>query len=166
VKNINHTAVCEGLQEAVRGILLETASLKVEAHAIEKEEQPAHMSQGVTVIVGVTGDIEGSFTISIPEDFAVRYTAALLEVEVVDYDEVVASAIGEFGNMVVAQTSMYLIDHDITCDLCPPTILRTEGGEIRGPQSNLFTVRFASDWGEIFTRVFIKRTVPPRPPKA
>lgn len=164
MNSINHSAICDGLQEAVRTILVETAQLPIDAHAVEKEDQPAHMSQGVTVIVGVTGDIEGSFTISIPESFALRYTAALLEVEAGEYDEVVASAIGEFGNMVVAQTSMYLIQHGITCDLCPPTILRTDGGELRGPQSNLFTVRFDSSWGELYTRVFVRRTAPPPSP--
>lgn len=161
---IDTTIVCSGLDEAVRSVLRDTVELEIGAHEMHEETQPALMGAGVTVIVGVTGDLEGSFTLSLSEDFAIRYTSRLLDLDQTQYDDVVASAIGEFGNMVIAQTSMYLQTKGITCDLCPPTILRSQSAELRGPHSSLFTVRFESEWGEILSRIFVRETRPPAPP--
>lgn len=150
--------ILESLSEGLAGVLDESASLAVTPKELEESNPPAKLGSGVSVLVSTVGELDASFTLKLSEDFAGRLTAALLELdEPRAFDEVVASTLGEFGNMVIARTTMHLMKKGVTCDLGPPTVLRGESLEIQGPDSRFLGVDYETDWGPIFARVFVKQ---------
>lgn len=142
----------DGLAEAVPEILNETVELPCSLAERGKQGHPI-VSEGVTVLVGVLGDVEGYVLLSMSPDFAVRFTSKLIGSELEEYDEIVDSAIGELGNMITGQTSMILHKMGVDCDLCPPTILLSEKVELGGFASEILGARFESEWGEVHARL-------------
>ena len=155
VSSIDKEAVAGCLRRSVESILGDYVDLPIRECEIHEEPQPAR-TEGIHVFLGVTGDLEGSVTLTLTEDFALKYTARMLDMEMPEYDEVVASAIGELGNMVVAQTTMNFQELGHNCDLTPPTIMRSESAELRSPQVTLMLLKFATDWGPLSTRISLR----------
>jgi chemotaxis protein CheX len=155
VTKIDTEAVAGCIRRSVESILGDYVDLPIRECVIHEESQPAR-TEGIHVFLGVTGDLEGSVTLTIDDDFALKYTARMLDMEMTEYDEVVASAIGELGNMVVAQTTMNFQELGHNCDLTPPTIMRSESAELRSHQSSLLLLSFATDWGPLSTRVSLR----------
>lgn len=155
VTAIDKEAVAGCIRRSVESILGDYVDLPIRDCQIHEEAQPAR-TEGIHVFLGVTGDLEGSVTLTLTEDFALKYTARMLDMEMTEYDEVVASAIGELGNMVVAQTTMNFQELGHNCDLTPPTIMRSESAELRSPQVSLMLLQFGTDWGSLSTRVSLR----------
>jgi len=76
----------------------------------------------VTVMLGLTGDLQGFLSVLMSEAAALRWTSKLLMSEVTEVDQDVVDAIGELGNMVVGGTKRRLTDFDLTMSL--PTVMR------------------------------------------
>lgn len=152
---IDKEAVAGCLRRSVESILGDYVDLPIRSCDVHEEPQPARTG-GIHVFLGITGDLEGSVTLTLGDDFALKYTARMLDMEIPEYDEVVASAIGELGNMVVAQTTMNFQDLGHNCDLTPPTIMRSEAAELRSPQSTLMLLKFETDWGPLSTRISVR----------
>ena len=155
VSDIDKEAVAGCIRRSVESILGDYVDLPIRECVVHEEKQPAR-TEGIHVFLGVTGDLEGSVTLTLTEDFALKYTTRMLDMEMSEYDEVVASAIGELGNMVVAQTTMNFQGLGHNCDLTPPTIMRSDSAELRSPQSTLMLLQFTTDWGNVSTRVSLR----------
>ncbi len=147
--------ILAGLEEAVPTILAETVGLPARPAGRRIESHPV-VTQGVTVLVGVVGDLEGYVLLSMSPDFACRLTARLLGLEIERWDEMVDSAVGELGNMVTGQTSMILHRMGVDCELCPPTILLSEKVELGGAITDLAGVTFKTEWGNFDARVSLQ----------
>lgn len=57
--------------------------------------------QGVTVVMGLTGQLNGSVCIGLSNDAALLWTKCLIDHETDTIDQTVVDAIGELGNIVV-----------------------------------------------------------------
>ncbi len=152
---IDATQLSDCLSKPITHILSDSVSIQVSNVKICEDAQPVRTEQGITVIIGVTGDLEGSFTLFMRDSVAIEYTRRLLDMDITEFDEVVASATGEFGNMVVAQCTMHFLALGRTCDLTPPTILRSQATEMRTPGSTMIASTFETEWGAIDGRIFV-----------
>lgn len=81
-------------------------------------------SPGVTIIVGIIGDIKGNVIYGTTLDCAKKIASTMMMgMEVKDFDEIAQSAISELTNMLTANAAISFSNEDITIDISTPTLV-------------------------------------------
>ena len=89
--------------------------------------QTAFIMQDTSVIIGFVGDIKGQAFFTMDELFAKNIASVLLGgMEVTELDELVKSAVGELGNMIMGNACTLFYEKGLSVDITPPTILNGE----------------------------------------
>jgi len=80
--------------------------------------------QEVSVAVGITGDLLGYVYLSVNQEMSKHITSQLLGgMEVPELDELVMSAIGELGNMIMGNACASISCEGYHIDITPPSII-------------------------------------------
>jgi CheY-specific phosphatase CheX len=87
----------------------------------------------MTVLLGLTGEIQGSLSLSLTEKAAIEWTRALIDHETDEVDQTVIDAVGELGNMVVGGVKRRLAGNNLTMSL--PTVFRASERSLVFPTS-------------------------------
>ena len=82
----------------------------------------------VTVVMGLTGDLQGTISVCMTPEAAIAWTESLLEERAETVDQTVIDAVGELGNMVVGGSKRRLTDHSLTMSL--PSVIRAGVSDI------------------------------------
>jgi len=85
----------------------------------------------VTVVVGLSGLLQGSVSVCVDEQVALSWTRDLIQHETEEIDQVVVDAIGELGNMVVGGAKGRLSDFQLKLGL--PCVLLTGKSHLAFP---------------------------------
>ena len=88
-------------------------------------------TQDVTVLVGVTGELEGNAIYSYSVECAIGIVSAMLGSPVEQLDELAQSGIAELGNMITGRACMRLATNGYTCNIAPPMLLLGHGVEMK-----------------------------------
>lgn len=92
-------------------------------HAVRGEEA----LEEVTVLIGITGDLEGHFLLGCTTNAALGLARNMMgNQEYPGFDELCASALAELGNMIAGTTMTRLSGLGHACNLLPPTVIRAE----------------------------------------
>lgn len=88
-------------------------------------EEGTLTSRDVTVLLGVGGALGGAVLLATDGSTAVRMAAAMIGdgVQRPQNDELVVSAISEFGNMLVGRASVLLEEQSLVCTITPPAVI-------------------------------------------
>lgn len=98
----------------------------IEVKSIEQRETILDANE-LSVIIGFVGDIKGQAYFTMSNDVAMNLTEFLAEgIEITEIDDIVKSAVGEFGNMVMGRSSTLMSDDGIYLDITPPSIVTGE----------------------------------------
>lgn len=89
--------------------------------------------RSLTVLLAITGEIQGSLSLSLSEQAAIDWTHALIEHEASDIDQTVIDAVGELGNMFVGGAKRRLSAYDIKMSL--PTVIRAGDASLVFPRN-------------------------------
>jgi len=124
--------------EVVNKILASTTSVLTEYFNITLEQNGAPVTvndtealDAVTVILGITGDLEGQFLLGYNNTTALNIARVMLgNPDYPELDEMGKSALSELGNMIGGLTSTGLSDLGFFCNLSPPTLVTTSAGTI------------------------------------
>lgn len=81
----------------------------------------------ITVIIGVTGPIQGMVLYGMPEGTARRLASTMLGRWLPLYDPLTESAVAELGNMITGMASAQLEEAGYTCNITPPTVVTGKG---------------------------------------
>lgn len=103
---------------------------------IQKSEETVREVPGteqITVVMGLTGDLQGSLSLTMSDKSAIRWTQCLLDIELDEVDQDVVDAIGELGNMVVGGAKRRLEDFKLKLSL--PSVIRAGTSKINFPSS-------------------------------
>ena len=85
----------------------------------------------VTIIVGITGAIQGQVVLTMSRDTACALAARMImEDEIPALDEYAQSALSEMANMITANATIALADAGFSCDVTPPSLIVGEDIEI------------------------------------
>lgn len=87
----------------------------------------------ISVIMGWTGDLHGSLSLTLVDEAARAWTRALIEHDSGQVDQTVIDAVGELGNMVVGGTKRRMSDFSLTMSL--PTVVRAGSASMEFPSS-------------------------------
>lgn len=88
-------------------------------------------SYGISVLVGVVGEVKGQVIYSLSEETAKKIASAMMMGMPVDeFDEMAKSAISELANMITGNASTLLSGQGFEIDISPPTLISGEGVRI------------------------------------
>ncbi len=83
----------------------------------------------VNILCGVNGDLEGLVMYSMSKDTALAIAGLMMGNSPRVFDQLVASAISELGNMITGNSSSIFAGQGVVCNITPPTLVR--GNSIR-----------------------------------
>lgn len=81
-------------------------------------------SQQVTIVAGVTGQVEGTALYGMSLVTAQKIAEAMMAMPVTELDEMALSAISELGNMITGNASTLMSENGYACDITPPSVIR------------------------------------------
>lgn len=103
----------------------------------------------VTILVAVTGDVQGVVTYSLNEGTACRIVATILGEPTPIYSDIVASAVAEMGNVITGLAGGGLEKMGYTTDIAPPYTVRGRGAIISTIDIPRLVVPLTTPFGEI-----------------
>lgn len=135
----SETYIVEGIDESITEAFRMMAGESVRPVGRKRFEESIGNPQGVsgvTVIVGLSGDLQGSVSLCLPPKAAILWTAQLIEHRADKIDQTVIDAVGELANLVVGGSKRRLNRFDLTMGL--PSVVRA------GKESLAFPTKTAS----------------------
>ena len=122
-------AVVNRFLRATSEVLTEYFSIAVTDGGAPTAVKGVEALDTVSVILGVTGDLEGHFLLGCPQETALGIARTMLgNPDYPELDEMCISALAELGNMIGGMTSTSLADMGYLCSLSPPSVVTTDGG--------------------------------------
>ena len=112
-------------------------------------EESSFTSDDVTVLVGVTGMVEGIVFYGMSESTACRLAGAMMGTTVPVLDAMAESAIAELGNMIAGRAGAGLEEVGFSSRLAPPSLVRGRGALISTVQIRRLVVPVTTSKGEI-----------------
>lgn len=104
----------------------------------------------VCVILGVVGTVHGQVIYGFDETTAKNVVSRMMMgAEILEFDEMSRSALGELGNMVTGKASMMLEKIGITIDISPPTLVMAKNLQISSIKIPMIIVPLESEVGTI-----------------
>lgn len=104
-------------------------------------------SREVTVIIGVTGDVEGAVFYEMSEKTARNLVSEMLGQTIVVFDALAESAIAEMGNVITGLASAGLEQAGYNCRISPPTLVMGRGVVISTIDFNRLVVELETKFG-------------------
>ncbi len=89
--------------------------------------------KGLTVVMGYSGGLQGTISISLTDVAAMAWTRGLIEHETSEVDQTVIDAVGELGNIVVGTAKRQLTSYNLSMSL--PSVIRCGRKSVVFPSS-------------------------------
>jgi len=121
------------VRDAADASIREVFSMMI-GEAIDAIDEPSLgpvSTEAMTVLLGLTGEIQGSISVSLGEAAAIQWTKALIDHETTEVDQTVVDAVGELGNMVVGGAKRRMARNGLSMSL--PTVFRAGHGSLVFP---------------------------------
>jgi len=97
--------------------------VKLQRKDLKLKDSPVP-SQGVSVIIGVTGSVRGQVVLSLDDNVAMAVARAMLPGKVpAELKKLVNSAVSELANIITGQASILMAGDTGKIDITPPTII-------------------------------------------
>lgn len=109
--------------------------LQVEANCHTKRgglhlEKFAYITNDVTVIISLVGEVEGMVFYSMSELTALTLASGILGENFPEFDNLAQSGIAELGNVITGRASVKLSQSNYHANISPPTLLLGQGARI------------------------------------
>ncbi len=119
------------VDESIREVFSMMLNRSIECGTVE-ESVAASQNSAITVLLGLTGEIQGSLSLTLTEKAAIDWTRELINEDITEMDENVSDAVGELGNLVVGGAKRRLEDFGLSMSL--PTVLRAGNSSLIFPK--------------------------------
>lgn len=83
---------------------------------------PLVTEESIIIMIGITGEVKGQVIITFAHDTTLVIASKMMMMQVNEIDEMVNSAIGELGNMILGNAATIFATQQISIDITPPTI--------------------------------------------
>jgi chemotaxis protein CheX len=114
------------------------------------------INNDISGVIGLTGDLLGSVSISFPEETALKSLTAFIGVPIttLDYDSM--DAVGELVNIIAGYAKKFIQDYKTVISL--PTVIKGKGLQVKEPADVFsFRIPFKSTLGEFDLSVGLKK---------
>lgn len=124
--------------------------------ALGIEESAVNTQEDLTVLIGVTGKLQGVVMYSLSERTAKNLVSTMLGEPIPIYNEMVESAIAEMGNVITGIASAELEAAGIICKIAPPTMVQGRGVIISTINIKRLVIPLSTSLGDIKVSVALK----------
>jgi len=146
-----------------------SAGMQVLGSVVESTLEPGQLAvrsatfttQQVSIVVGVTGSVEGQAVYGMSLVTATKVAAAMSGMPAITFDELASSAIAELGNMISGHATTLLSNAGYECQITPPTLIRGADVEI-STSTPALVVPLYTDFGKIEINVAVRENHDPR----
>ncbi len=80
-------------------------------------------STGISIAIGVTGDLGGEIIYHFPSETALEMVKIMSGMDFDAVDDFVMSAIGEIANIISGKALVFLSEQNVVCDITPPKVV-------------------------------------------
>jgi len=112
-------------------------------------------TQQVSIVIGVTGAVEGQAVYGMSLVTATKIAAAMSSIPAMTFDELASSAVAELGNMISGHAATLLSQAGVETMITPPALIRGANVEISTATPAL-VVPLYTDFGKIEINVALK----------
>lgn len=93
-------------------------------------QRDAYVTDDVTVLLSLVGDVWGVAILSLSFDFAKAIISRMLGQDVTEFDELAQSGISELGNVIMGQATTRMAQLGLDADISVPTLIVGKGSRI------------------------------------
>lgn len=124
--------------EASKNVINQITGLDPSLGKIYRKQVPYSVDT-IVVLIGLTGQIQGSVNVSLNKGLALKIVSAMMGgMEVKELDELAKSAISELCNMILGNAATIFYSNNINIDITPPIIMT--GSNIEVSQANAVVI--------------------------
>lgn len=87
-------------------------------------------TQEVTVLIGITGQVEGSVLYGTKRETVNRMVSVMMGESHEEFDDTSRSAIAELGNVISGQAAALFEQQGVNCSISPPNLIVGEGTQL------------------------------------
>lgn len=110
----------------------------------------------MTVLVAVTGDLEGTAMYQFSESCALGILSHLMGSPLDEMSELAESGIAELGNVITGRAAVLLSEQGSVCDIAPPVVIRGQRIHVRAPHLPEWRARVKTPYGPIDIRIAVR----------
>ena len=104
----------------------------------------------VAICFNITGALNGRVVLTAGQDCILRIVEKMVQERIDNLDDLARSAIGELGNMIVANATIGLADCGYTCDITPPLMVLGRSAPLpNGSEMRTLVIPFKLSAGEV-----------------
>ena len=113
-------------------------------------------AMGVTVIVGLAGQISGRVIIDMSRETGLKIASTMNDETLTEYDELVVSTITELANMITGKAVTWLTELGFQFDITPPALFIGDNIQISGNNVEVMVVPIELPQGRLEISIGIK----------
>lgn len=141
--------------EAAHEVLQAESDLEVRRGDLVLEKEP-YVTEDVTVIISLVGQVEGNVFYSMNEAMAILLAERMLGESLADFSMLAQSGIAELGNVITGRASVKLDNAGYRCTISPPTLLRGSGAVISTLDYTRLVVPLVSEVGRLVIHLALR----------
>mgnify|MGYP001277081214 CR=1 FL=1 len=107
----------------------------------------AHVSDDISVLISIVGDIWGVAIISLSFETAKLIVSQMLGEKVPEFNELAQSGIGELGNVITGRATTKLSEAGFDADISVPTMIVGKGSRISTFDMDRLIVPLETEYG-------------------
>ncbi|MBN2329522.1 MAG: chemotaxis protein CheX [Candidatus Omnitrophica bacterium] len=144
--------------ESAVAVLQEIAGLKSERRKLQLKD-PDSPFRDVDAILGVIGRVHGQVIYGFDEPTAKNVVSRMMMgAEILEFDEMARSALGELGNIITGKASIALESAGYPIEISPPTLVMAENVRISSLKIPMIVVPLETECGLIDIYVGLEET--------
>lgn len=142
--------------KAAYDVLQQEIKANIEKGALSIEESSFTTQEEVTVLIGVTGKLQGVAIYSLSERTAKNIVSEMLNERIPIFDAMVESAIAEMGNVISGLAAAGLEANGYICNIAPPTVVIGRGVIISTVNIKKLVIPLNTQFGSVRISVALK----------
>ena len=141
--------------DAVYEVLEAETSLQVQRGSLSLETDP-YLTQDVTVVIGMVGQVEGSVFYGMSYTMALNLVSRMMGETYESFDTLAQSGIAELGNVITGRASIKLADSGFEATLSPPTLIEGADATISTLDNPRLVVPLMSEAGDMVIHLALR----------
>jgi len=123
----------------------------------------AYTTDEVTVLISLTGPVQGVVMYGMTEDMALKIVSRILGEEFEYLDDLAQSGVGELGNVITGQAAIRLSEAGYESILSPPQVILQKSAMISKVDFDRILVPIKTELGDIKVQIALRMNgqVPP-----
>lgn len=143
--------------QATFEVLKEILEVPISRGKLALRKSPVAIN-GVAVILGLTGDVQGRVIFDMSEETAIKIAGVMNFEEFAEFDQLARSTISELGNIIAGKAVTLLNDSGCKFNITPPVLLRGEKMETNDSIIDTLVIPLECEYGLFNVNVALKET--------